>query len=67
MDEYREVVSDVIRTASGGEAWIEMNLAGYLTQRCTGRGTDEPVAAMAPALQWLAEHAAVCGQRAAGR
>ena len=63
MDEYREIVSNILRTAGGGEAWIEMNLSGFLTERCTGCGTDEPVEAMASGLQWLAEHARACDVR----
>ncbi|MER7280477.1 hypothetical protein ABT369_39170 [Dactylosporangium sp. NPDC000244] len=63
MDEYREIVSDILRTAGGGEAWIEMNLAGYLTERCTGCGADEPVVSRAAGLQWLAEHAPACRVR----
>jgi hypothetical protein len=60
MDEYREIVSAVVTTAGGAEAWIEMNLSGYLTKRCTGCGIDEDAVAMAPGLQWLTEHASAC-------
>lgn len=64
MEEYREIVSDVRTTAGGAQAWVEMNLSGYLTKRCTGCGTDEDAPSLAAALQWLAEHAPAC---AAGR
>lgn len=60
MGEYREIVSDILATAGGGQAWIEMNLTGYLTERCTGCGTDEEAESLAQALAWLAEHAAAC-------
>ncbi|WP_432977812.1 hypothetical protein [Dactylosporangium sp. CA-233914] len=63
MDEYREIVSDVLTTAGGAQAWIEMNLSGYLSKRCTGCGTDEDAVALAPALQWLEEHASACTAR----
>jgi hypothetical protein len=63
MDEYREIASVILPTAGGGQAWIEMNLAGYLTKRCTGCGIDEAVEAIAPGLVWLAEHAAACSTR----
>ncbi|WP_238013451.1 hypothetical protein KZZ52_23945 [Dactylosporangium sp. AC04546] len=63
MEEYREIVSDVFTTTGGAQAWIEMNLTGYLTRRCTGCGIDEDAIALAPALQWLAEHASACTER----
>ncbi|MGI5176257.1 hypothetical protein ACQEVZ_08020 [Dactylosporangium sp. CA-152071] len=63
MEEYREIVSDIVTTAGGAEAWIEMNLSGYLTERCTGCGADEDADGIAPALQWLTDHAATCTTR----
>ena len=63
VEEYREIVSDVRATAGGAEAWIEMNLSGYLSQRCTGCSTDEDAVGLAPALQWLEEHARACTAR----
>ncbi|MEV4510755.1 hypothetical protein AB0K00_17505 [Dactylosporangium sp. NPDC049525] len=63
MNEYREIVSEILRTDGGGEAWIEMDLSGYLTERCTGCGTAEPAVALAPALQWLTRHASLCTAR----
>jgi hypothetical protein len=63
MDEYREIVSNIVRTPGGGEAWIEMNLSGFLTERCTGCGIDEPVESIAAGLQWLTEHAPACDVR----
>ncbi|MER7009723.1 hypothetical protein ABT297_42700 [Dactylosporangium sp. NPDC000555] len=63
MEEYREIVSDVLTTAGGAQAWIEMNLTGYLTKRCSGCGIDEDAEAMAAAMQWLTEHASTCVAR----
>jgi hypothetical protein len=63
MEEYREIVSDIVTTAGGAQTWIEMNLAGYLTKRCTGCGVDEDAEAWAPALRWLIEHAPACDVR----
>ncbi|MFC5002543.1 hypothetical protein ACFPIJ_32505 [Dactylosporangium cerinum] len=63
MNEYREIVSEILRTAGGGEAWIEMDLSGFLTERCTGCGHSVDVAAMAAGLHWLVEHAAACAVR----
>ncbi|MEU7873333.1 hypothetical protein [Dactylosporangium sp. NPDC049140] len=63
MEEYREIVSDIVTTAGGAQAWIEMGLSGYLTKRCTGCGIDEDAVALAPALQWLTEHAGACTAR----
>ncbi|GAA1531802.1 hypothetical protein GCM10009827_056900 [Dactylosporangium maewongense] len=61
--EYREIVSDIVTTTGGAQAWIEMNLSGYLTKRCTGCGVDEDAGSIATALQWLTEHAAACTTR----
>jgi hypothetical protein len=63
MDEYREIVSDILTTTGGAEAWIETNLAGYLTKRCTGCDLDEDAQSWAQALAWLAEHATACTVR----
>ncbi|UWZ33471.1 hypothetical protein Drose_19330 [Dactylosporangium roseum] len=63
MEEYREIVSDVRTTAGGAQAWVEMNLSGYLTERCTGCGADEDAVALAEALRWLTEHAPACTAR----
>ncbi|WP_432828736.1 hypothetical protein [Dactylosporangium sp. CA-092794] len=63
MEEYREIVSDVVTTAGGAQAWIEMNLSGYLTKRCTGCGLDADAPAIASALEWLTDHAATCTAR----
>jgi hypothetical protein len=40
-----------------------MNISGYLTKRCTGCGADEDAEGIAPALQWLTDHAATCTTR----
>ncbi|UWP87030.1 hypothetical protein [Dactylosporangium fulvum] len=63
MEEYREIVSDVLTTAGGAQAWVEMNLSGYLTERCTGCGANEDAVALVEALQWLTEHAPACAAR----
>ncbi|MEV8516796.1 hypothetical protein [Dactylosporangium sp. NPDC051484] len=63
MEEYREIVSDVLTTAGGAQAWIEMNLSGYLTKRCSGCGADEDAEALPSAMQWLSEHAPACAER----
>lgn len=63
--EYREIVSNVLTTPAGAEAWLEMDAAGHLTKRCAGCGLDEYVVAMAPGLAWLAGHAVTCVVRRA--
>jgi hypothetical protein len=60
MQPWREIVSDVVATRDGRQAWVEMDAAGHLSVRCTGCRLDEYRAGMAPALAALVDHAATC-------
>ncbi len=62
-----EIVSRVVYTAAGFEAWVEQDRTGQLAVRCTGCRTSQPVAGMAPGLNRLVRHTGSCTAQGEGR
>jgi hypothetical protein len=61
-----EIVSEVLRTAAGDDAWVERDGVGRLYVRCGG-GLYQRSPAMAPALASLVDHVASCTCRGGGK
>lgn len=52
-DDYRQIVSRVLDTDNGGQAWLEQDTTGQVYARCSGCRGSWPMAGMAPGLLLL--------------